>query len=93
LKVNGVEAGVVPLSPLAMASNMDKLSEVLQFLQIAQSLGPVGQTLLKTEAVGDYIADHMGVPASVRTTPEEREQIQAQLVQAAQAAAQEQGLQ
>jgi hypothetical protein len=93
LKVNGVEAGVVPLSPLAMASNMDKLSEVLQFLQIAQSLGPVGQTLLKTEAVGDYIADQMGVPASVRTTPEEREQIQAQLVQAAQAAAQEQGLQ
>ena len=93
LKVNGVEAGVVPLSPLAMASNMDKLSEVLQFLQIAQSLGPVGQTLLKTEAVGDYIADQMGVPASVRTTPEEREQIQAQLVQAAQAAAQQQGIQ
>ena len=92
LKVNGLEVTVVPISPLAMANNAEKLNEVLQFMQIAQQLGPMGQTLIKMDAIGDYVADQLGIPASLRTTPQERQQIQQQMIQAAQAAAQAQGV-
>ena len=92
LKVNGLEVTVVPISPRAMANNAEKLNEVLQFMQIAQQLGPMGQTLIKMDAIGDYVADQLGIPASLRTTPQERQQIQQQMIQAAQAAAQAQGV-
>ena len=92
LKVNGLEVQVVPVSPLAMANNAEKLQEVMQFMQIAQSLGPQGQTLIKMEAVGDYIADQLGIPAQLRTTPQERQAIQQQMMQMAQMAAEQQGM-
>ena len=92
LKVNGLEVTVVPISPLAMANNAEKLNEVLQFMQIAQQLGPMGQTLIKMDGIGDYVADQLGIPAQLRTTPQERQQIQQQMMQAAQAAAQAQGV-
>ena len=92
LKVNGLEVQVVPVSPLAMANNAEKLNEVMQFMQIAQSLGPVGQTLIRMEAVGDYIADQLGIPAELRTSQQERQIIQQQMMEAAQMAAQQQGL-
>jgi len=92
LKVNGVQVQVVPISPLAMANNAEKLNEVVQFMQISQSLGPQGQTLLRMDKVGDYIADQLGIPAQLRTTPQERQQIQQQLMEAAQMAMQQQGM-
>ena len=92
LKVNGVQVKVVPISPLAMANNAEKLNEVVQFMQISQSLGPQGQTLLRMDKVGDYIADQLGIPAQLRTTPQERQQIQQQLLEAAQMAMQQQGM-
>jgi len=83
LKVNGLEVNIEPQSPLAMASNMEKVQNVLQFMQIAQSFGGAGMALVNPEKVGDYILDHMGIDASLRTTPEERAQIiqQAQQMQ------------
>ena len=92
LKVNGLEVEVTPISPLAMANNMEKVGEVMQFMQLSQSLGPQGQMLLNMEAVGDYIADQLGIPASLRTTPQQRAEIQQQMIQAAQAAMQAQGM-
>jgi len=85
LKVNGLQVNVTPISPLAMASNMDKINEVMQFLQISQALGQTGQTLVKMDAVGDYIADQLGIPASLRTTPEERQAMQEQMAAQAEA--------
>ena len=85
LKVNGLQVNVTPISPLAMASNMDKVNEVMQFMQISQALGPVGQTLIKMDAVGDYIADQLGIPASLRTTQEERQAMQEQMAAQAEA--------
>ena len=76
LKINGLEVTVNPISPLAMASNMDKLNEVMQFMQITQQLGPMGQTLIKIDAIGDYIADQLGIPAKLRTSPQERAEMQ-----------------
>lgn len=84
LKINGLEVQIVPTSPLAMAGNMDKVNDVLNFLQLSQSLGPVGQTLIKPDAVGDYLADLLAIPAELRTTPEERMQVQEQVLDAAQ---------
>ena len=92
LKVNGLQVSVIPQSPLAMASNMDKLNEVMQFMQISQMMGPQGQTLLKMDQVGDYIADQLGIPASLRTTPQERAQMQEEMLAMAQMAAEQQGV-
>jgi hypothetical protein len=92
LKVNGLQVSVTPISPLAMASNMDKLNEVMQFMQITQSLGPQGQTLIKMDAVGDYIADQLGIPAKLRTSPQEREQMMQMQMQMAQQAMESQGM-
>lgn len=92
LKVNGLEVKVTPVSPLAMANNMEKVSEIMQFMQVSQALGPQAQTLLRMDAVGDYLADQLGIPAELRTTPQERQQIQQELLQVAQAQLQAQGM-
>ena len=90
LKVNGLEITIDPQSPLAMASNMEKVSNVLQFLQVSQALGGAGNALIKPEAVGDYILDKMGIDASLRTTPEERQAIMQQAMAMQQQMAQQQ---
>jgi hypothetical protein len=92
LKVNGLQVQIAPMSPLAMAGNMEKVGNILQFLQISQSLGQAGMMLIKPEAVGDYILDNLNIDASLRTTPEERQAIieQAQAMAQAQAEAQQQ---
>jgi antitoxin component of MazEF toxin-antitoxin module len=41
-------------------------------MQIAQSLGTDGQLVIKTDVLVDYLADKLGVPASVRNTAAER---------------------
>ena len=92
LKINGLQVKVVPVSPLAMANNAEKMNEVMQFMQISQMMGPQGQTLVKMDAVGDYIADQLGIPAKLRTSPQERQQMQEQMMQMAQMAAQQQGV-
>jgi len=88
LKVNGVEVKMMPTAPLAMAQNMEKVSEVLNFMQIAQGLGPQGQLYFNQEKAMDYIAENLGVPAEILTTPEERQA----LIEQAQQLAQQQGV-
>ena len=87
LRVNGLEVRVAPTSPLAMAQNMDEINSIVQFFQIAQGLGPEGQMAMKVSSALDLIGDKLGVPASVRTTPMERQQMMQQMQQAAQQAA------
>ena len=90
LRVNGLEVRVSPVSPLAMAQNMDEINNIMQFMQIAQSMGPEGQMAIKAGAAVDYIADKLGVPAAVRNNPQEREQMAQQAMQMAQQAQQQQ---
>ena len=90
LRVNGLEVKVSPVSPLAMAQNMDEINNIMQFMQIAQSMGPEGQMSIKVGAAVDYIADKLGVPAVVRNSPQEREQMAQQAMQMAQQAQQAQ---
>ena len=89
LKVNGLEIKIAPVAPLAMAQNMDDIQNMLQYAQIAQQSGPEAQSTLKVGEMMDYIAEKLGVPARVRTTPEERAMAQEQAMQAAQQMAQQ----
>lgn len=91
LKINGLQVKIAPTAPLAMAQNMSKVEETLNFMQITAQMGPQGQVFLKQDKLIDYIADQMGVPAELRTTPQERQQLMEQAMQMAQQA-QEQGL-
>jgi hypothetical protein len=91
LKINGLQVKIAPTAPLAMAQNMSKVEETLNFMQITAQMGPQGQVFLKQDKLIDYIADQMGVPAELRTTPEERQQLMQQAMEMAQQA-QEQGL-
>ncbi len=87
LRVNGLEVKVSPVSPLAMAQNMDEINNLMQYAQIAGSMGPEGQFALKKSEALDMIADRLGIPASIRYSPEERAQQMQQAAQMAQQAA------
>jgi len=90
LKVDGLEVKVTPTSPLAAAQNMEEVNSIMQFAQVAQAMGPEGQLAIKTGDMIDYIADKMGVPASIRTTPMERQQMMQEAQQMAMAVQQAQ---
>ena len=90
LRVNGLEVKVSHVSPLAMAQNMDEIGNIMQLMQIAQSMGPEGQMAIKAGAVVDYVADKLGIPAILRNSPQERKQMAEQAMQMAQQAQQQQ---
>jgi hypothetical protein len=72
LRVNGLEVKVSPVAPLAMAQNMEEINNIMQFMQIASTLGPEGQIAVKTGDLIDYIADKFGIPSAVRNSAAER---------------------
>ena len=83
LKVNGLEVKIVPVSPLAKAQNLEEINEVMQFVQIAGSLGPGGIAEMKPDQIATFIADKLGIPSSLRTTPQEKQAIIQQSMQMA----------
>jgi hypothetical protein len=85
LRVNGLEVRVSAVAPLAMAQSMEEVNNMLQFAQIAQGAGPEGQMAVKVGDMLDLIAEKLGIPQSIRNTPEERAMIAEQAAQAAQA--------
>ena len=72
LKVNGLEVKVSPVAPLAMAQNMEEINNIMQFMQIASTLGQEGQLAVKQGDLIDYIGDKLGVPSAVRNSAVER---------------------
>jgi len=89
LEVNGLQVKVTPVAPIAQAQSMGDIEKILQWVTAAGQLGPEGQMAVKTSAIVDHVADKMGIPASLRTTPAEREQMMQQAMQAAQMAAEQ----
>jgi hypothetical protein len=85
LRVNGLEVRVAPIAPLAMAQNMEDVTNTMQFVQMAAQLGPEGQATPKYGEIIDFIGDKLGVPSRLRVSAEER---QFNLEQAAQQAQQ-----
>jgi hypothetical protein len=92
LKVNGLEVKVTPVSPIAQAQNLGDIEKIMQWVQLSSSLGPDGQLAVRTTAIPDYVADKLGIPADLRTSPQERQQAADMAAQMAQAAAQQQGM-
>lgn len=89
LRVNGLEVKVSPVAPLAMAQNMEDVSNVMQFVQVSASLGPEGQATPKMGDIADYVADKLGIPASLRNSKADRDyNLQQMAMQAQQVAAQ-----
>jgi hypothetical protein len=69
LKVNGVQIKVTSVSPLAEAPKMEEVNQLLSFMQIANSMGPMGQAIIN-------------VPESISNTPEEQQMMMQQMQQA-----------
>jgi len=91
LKVNGLEVKVSPVSPIAQAQNLGDIEKIMNWVQLSAGLGMDGQMAVRTASISDYVADKLGVPAELRTTPAERQQMMEQAQQAAMMAAQAQG--
>ena len=68
LRVNGLEVKVIPVSPLAKAQAMDDVQDMMQWLQFAQSLGPMGLAAVRMDAVLDYMAGKLGIPQTLITS-------------------------
>jgi hypothetical protein len=91
LRVNGLEVKLQPVSPIAQAQNMGDIEKIMQWVQMSSALGPEGQMAVRTGAISDYVADKLGIPAALRTSDQERQQMMEQAQQAAQMMAQAQG--
>jgi len=89
LRVNGLEVKVTPVSPIAQAQNMGDIEKITQWVQLSSALGPEGQMAPRMGAIADYVADKLGVPAELRTSPVERQEMMEQAAQMAQMAAME----
>lgn len=86
LKINGLEVKVTPVSPLAQAPKMEEVNQLLQFMQIANAMGPMGQTVVNVQESLIYIAEKMGIDQRVLNTPEEQTMMMQQMQQAMQQA-------
>ena len=82
LKVNGVEVKVTPVAPLAQSQKLQEVNDVVQFMQIANSLGPQGQSALSIPRIAQYIAEKMNINQELLTTPEEQQAMMDQMQQA-----------
>jgi len=82
LKVNGVEVKVTPVAPLAQTQKLQEVNDVVQFMQIANSLGPQGQSMLSIQRIAQYIAEKMNIDQNLLTTAEEQQQMRMQMQQA-----------
>jgi hypothetical protein len=81
LKVNGVQVKVTPISPLAEAPKMEEVNQLLNFMQIAGSMGPMGQSIINIPESIAFIAEKMGIDQRVLNTPEEQQMMMQQMQQ------------
>ncbi len=66
LKVNGREVAIVPVSPLAKAQNLDNVQAIADAASLLGGFGPQALARgLKVDAVPRYVAEQIGVPASL----------------------------
>jgi hypothetical protein len=88
LKVNGVEVKVVPVSPLAQAQKLQEINDVVQYMQIANQMGPQGQATISVPRVLEFIAERFGIDQNLLATEEEQMMVMQQMMMMQQAAAQ-----
>lgn len=72
LKVNGREVSIHPVSPLAQAQNLDDVQRVADVFSVLAPLGPQALSRgLKLDEAPRYVAEKLGVPASLIPSAEE----------------------
>ena len=81
LKVNGVDVKVTPVSPLAQAQKLQEINDLVQYMQIANSMGPQGQVTISVPKVLEFIADRLGVTRDVLNSPQEQAAMMQQMQQ------------
>ena len=81
LKVNGIEVKVTPVSPLAQAQKLQEINDVVQYMQLANSMGPQGQMSVAVPRVLAFIAERLGINQELLTTPEEQQMLMQQMQQ------------
>lgn len=79
LKVNGVDVKVTPVSPLAQAQKLQEINDLVQYMQIANSMGPQGQATISVPKVLEFIADRLGITQDVLNSPQEQAMIMQQM--------------
>ena len=90
LKVNGAEVKITPVSPLAQAQKLQEINDVVQYMQIANSMGPDGQLTVSVPRVLAFIAQRLGIDQNLLNNAEEQEMLKQQMQQAMMAQAQAQ---
>ncbi len=79
---------IVASSPLARVQDMQDLEGTMQFLNLAMSLGEMGQTMFASNVdvsqLGNFIATKMGVPAQLMLSVEQRNELAQQVNQVVQ---------
>jgi adenylosuccinate lyase len=66
LKVNGAEVKVTPVSPLAQAQKLQEINDVVQYMQIANAMGPDGQaSTVSVPRVLAFIAERLGIDQNI----------------------------
>ena len=81
LKVNGTEVKVTPVSPLSQAPKMEEINNLLQYMQIANNMGPEGQTTINVRNSLRFIEERLGIDQAVLNSPEEQQMIMQQMQQ------------
>ncbi len=96
VQVDGKTIEVRVISPLARAQDMEDISNLGQFIQMASLAGPEATALgIDLEAIPEWIGKKMGVDLELLRTPAQRQEMKEQIAQAQMAtqAVQEGGLQ
>jgi len=81
LKVNGAEVKVTPVSPLAQAQKLQEINDVVQYMQIANQMGPQGQATVSVPRVLAFIAQRLGIDQNILNNPEEQQEFMMQMQQ------------
>jgi len=85
IKVGGQVVEIKVISPLAQQQDMDEVSKIAQFVQFASMAGPEAMQIgLDLEAFPEHLAKLLGVDKSLVRDKEARDEIKAQMQQAAQ---------
>jgi len=73
LRVNGLEVKVTPVAPLAQAQKLQEVNDVMQYVQIASSMGPQGQATISVPRILEFVAQRMGIDRNILASPEEQQ--------------------
>lgn len=92
LRIDGKEVSIQFTSPMSRSQDVEELQSLTQFMQYAQAMSPEELKMsIKTEDIPAFVADKVGIPASLKRSDAEKQQMVQQIAQAAQVA-QEQGM-